>query len=110
MKTLTQSTNDVDFGGRDIYAEIKRAVQLALSKPYGKKGVGIETYFKQFNDTQLDAFIEKLKESKWVRNTAFNYDLVVREDLVNKMIGGLADNSMQSKYYNITTLILEKLK
>ena len=110
MTSLTQLSSDSDFGGRDIYAEIKRAVQMALSKPYGKKAPVIEDYFKQFNDSQLDRFVEKLKESKWVRNSNFNYDLVVREDLVNKLIGGLSDNSMQSKYYNVTTLILEKLK
>lgn len=109
-KPLTRLTSNSDFGGRDIYTEIKRAVQLALSRPYGKKGVGIDNYFKQFNDSQLDRFIEKLKESKWVRNSNFNYDLIVRDDLVNKLIGGLSDISMQSKYYNITTLILEKVR
>lgn len=109
-KPLTRLTSDSDFGGRDIYAEIKKAAQVALSKPYGKKAPIIADYFKQFNDNQLDRFIEKLKESKWVRNSNFNYDLIVRDDLVNKLIGGLSDISMQSKYYNITTLILEKVR
>lgn len=110
MKQLTPLTSESDFGGRDIYAEIKKSVQLALSKPYGKKAPIVASYFKQFSDSQLDRFVEKLKESKWVRNTNFNYDLIVRDDLVNKLIGGLSDSSMQSKYYNIATLILEKVK
>ena len=109
-KPLTLPNSNDGFGGRDIYAEIKKAVQLALSKPYGRKAPVIAVYFKQFTESQLDMFIEKLKESRWVRNDSFNYDLVVREDLVNKLLGGLSDTSMQSKYYNVATLVLEKLK
>ena len=109
-KPLTLPNSNSDFGGRDIYSEVKKAVQLAIGKPYGKKAPIIAGYFKQFSDSQLDMFIERLKESKWVRNSNFNYDLIVRDDLVNKLLGGLSDTSMQSKYYNITTLVLGKLK
>jgi hypothetical protein len=93
--------------GNDIFSRIKTSVHVALARPYGKRYAVIQQYFSKFTDQQLDEFINKLGESKWVRNPSFTYDRIVRDDMVSALLSNGVTNEV-SKYYDVHTLIVSR--
>ena len=108
MKSLIPTTANDDFDASDdIFVKIKNALKIALARPHGKKFVTMTDYFDSFTSEQLDEFVDKLSESKWVRNPMCTYEFIVKQDLVNELLtNGLS--SQVSKFYNIVTLKVDR--
>ena len=85
----------------DIFARIKTALHLSMARPYGRKLASLTEYFNRFTDKQIDEFVGKLAESKWVRNDQCTYDFIMRKDLVSEMLAG---GDEVSEYYNVIVL------
>lgn len=112
MQNLQKILSDDEFNDNtssiaEIVNRIKVAVQMPIKLPYGKKGKGIEDYFSKFNEDAVSRFIDKLSQSKWVRNPSFTLDIIVRDDLVNTLGVGTCASF---KYYKIETLNLSSFK
>jgi hypothetical protein len=108
MKSLLPTqANDEFSDSPDIYTRIKTALHISLAKPYGKKLAAITEYFNQFTQEQQDAFVDKLAESKWVRNPMCTYDFIVKQDLVTEILSGGMPEQV-SKYYKVTILEVER--
>lgn len=87
----------------DIFARIKTALHISIARPYGRKLASLTDYFNRFTDEQLNVFVDRLSESKWVRNDQCTYDFIMRKDLVTEMLSGGMPESV-SRYYNIVML------
>lgn len=103
MKSLIPTT---EFDDNNIFVKIKEAVHLNIAKPYGKRMASFMGYIGKYTDSQLDIFIEKLAESKWVRNSQFSFDRMVRDDIIGELLSGGVSTEV-SKHYNIVTLVIE---
>ena len=102
MKSLIPTTANDEFNDKpDVFSRIKEVLHISIAKPYGKRLASLTEYFNRFTDKQIDEFIGKLAESKWVRNDQCTYDFIMRKDLVSEM---LSDCDEVSEYYNITVL------
>lgn len=101
MKSLIPiAANDEFSEDPDIFARIKEVLHISIAKPYGKRLASLTEYFNRFTDEQLDVFVCRLAESKWVRNDQCTYDFIMRKDLVTEMLSGGMPESV-SKYYAI---------
>ena len=105
MKSLIQTT-EFD-SGNDIFVKIKDAVHLSIAKPYGRRSAIVMEYLSRYTESQIETFIEKLAESKWVRNPQFSYERLVREDIVGELLSG-GMSAEVSKHYNVVTLVVER--
>lgn len=105
MQSLIPTT-EFDYDN-DIFARIKAAVHVAQARPYGKRYAIIQQYFNGFTASQIDEFINKLSESKWVRNPSFSYDRIVRDDMVNAMLSNGVTAEV-SKYYDVKVLVVDR--
>jgi hypothetical protein len=104
MKSLIPTTVSKEFSDEpDIFAKIKTALHLSIARPYGKRLASLTDYFNKFTEEQLDVFVGKLAESKWVRNDQCTYDFIMRKDLVTELLAGGTPDSV-SKYYNVVVL------
>lgn len=108
MKSLIPiQANDEFNDAPDIFSRIKAALHVSLARPYGKKLAVMTEYFNRFTEAQQDMFIDKLAESKWVRNPMCTYEFIVKQDLVNEVLaGGMSDKV--AKYYNVVTLVVNR--
>ncbi len=102
MKSLIPTTANDEFNGKpDVFTRIKEVLHISIAKPYGRKLASLTEYFNRFTNKQIDEFVGKLAESKWVRNDQCTYDFIMRKDLVSEMLSG---GNEVSEYYNITVL------
>ena len=102
MKSLIPTTVNDEFNDKpDVFTRIKEVLHISIAKPYGRKLASLTEYFNRFTDKQIDEFVGKLAESKWVRNDHCTYDFIMRKDLVSEM---LSDGDEVSEYYNVTVL------
>jgi hypothetical protein len=102
MKSLIPTTASDEFNDKpDVFSRIKEVLHISIAKPYGKRLASLTEYFNRFTDKQIDEFVGKLAESKWVRNDQCTYDFIMRKDLVSEM---LSDGDEVSEYYNVTVL------
>ena len=102
MKSLIPTPVNGEFNDKpDVFSRIKEVLHISIAKPYGRKLASLTEYFNRFTDNQIDEFVGKLAESKWVRNDQCTYDFIMRKDLVSEM---LADGDEVSEYYNVTVL------
>ena len=102
MKSLIPTTANDEFNDKpDVFTRIKEVLHISIAKPYGRKLASLTEYFNRFTDKQIDEFVGKLAESKWVRNDQCTYDFIMRKDLVSEM---LSDSDEVSEYYNVTVL------
>ena len=102
MKSLIPKIASDEFNDKpDVFTRIKEVLHISIAKPYGRKLVSLTEYFNHFTDKQIDEFVGKLAESKWVRNDQCTYDFIMRKDLVSEM---LSDGGEVSEYYNVTVL------
>lgn len=102
MKSLIPTTANDEFNDKpDVFTRIKDALRISIAKPYGRKLASLTEYFNRFTDKQIDEFVGKLAESKWVRNDQCTYDFIMRKDLVSEM---LSNGDEVSEYYNVTVL------
>ena len=102
MKSLIPTTANDEFSDKpDVFTRIKEVLHISIAKPYGKRLASLTEYFNRFTDKQIDEFVGKLAESKWVRNDQCTYDFIMRKDLVSEM---LSDGDEVSEYYSITIL------
>jgi hypothetical protein len=102
MKSLIPITANDEFNDKpDVFSRIKEVLHISIAKPYGKRLASLTEYFNRFTDKQIDEFVGKLAESKWVRNDQCTYDFIMRKDLVSEM---LSDGDEVSEYYSVTVL------
>ena len=102
MKSLIPTTASDEFNDKpDVFSRIKEVLHISIAKPYGKRLASLTEYFNRFTDKQIDEFVGKLAESKWVRNDQCTYDFIMRKDLVSEM---LSDGDEVSEYYSVTVL------
>lgn len=101
--SLPTAANDEFNESPDIFARIKEVLHISIAKPYGRRLASLTEYFNRFTDEQLDVFVGKLAESKWVRNDQCTYDFIMRKDLVTEMLSDGMPEAV-SKYYNIVIL------
>ena len=102
MKSLIPTTVNDEFNDKpDVFTRIKEVLHISIAKPYGKRLASLTEYFNRFTDKQIDEFVGKLAESKWVRNDQCTYDFIMRKDLVSEM---LSDGDEVSEYYSVTIL------
>jgi hypothetical protein len=103
MKSLIPTAENEFDDSPDIFARIKTALHISIARPYGRKLASLTDYFNRFTDEQLNVFVDRLSESKWVRNDQCTYDFIMRKDLVTEILSGGMPESV-SKYYNIVIL------
>ena len=103
MKSSIPTAESEFSDAPDIFARIKTALHLSMARPYGRKLASLSDYFNRFTEDQLDTFVSRLAESKWVRNDQCTYEFIMRKDLVTELLAGGMTESV-SKDYNVVVL------
>ena len=90
----------------DLVADISKAIQIPLMRPKGKHLTAFAAYLRDFSPEQRKLFIEKLKTSSYVRNSAFRLRNVVKWDLINSLTAGTSKEA--GRFYTVQRIYINE--
>lgn len=86
--------------------EIAKALQIPMMKPKGRNLTAFTSYLKDYSSDQKKLFVEKLKTSSYVRNSAFKLKNIVKWDLIDSLTSGTTKEA--GRFYTVQRIYVDE--
>lgn len=103
------SNDEVMVGDKatlDFVDEVAKSLQIPMMKPKGRQLTAFTAYLKDYSPDQKKLFIEKLKTSSYVRNSAFKLKNIVKWNLIDSLTSGTSKEA--GRFYTVQRIYIDE--